>query len=57
MKLPIMSVAAMLLMLTGCERSAQPEPLSQTASFALPEPISNNAVAVAEIPATPLLPA
>ena len=55
MKLPIMSVAAMLLMLTGCERSAQPEPLSQTASFALPEPISNNAVAVADGPDGPTL--
>jgi len=55
MNLPIMSVAAMLLMLTGCERSAQPEPLSQTASFVLPEPISNNAVAVADGPDGPTL--
>ena len=56
MKLPITAVAAMLLSgltLAGCEQSPQPEPLSQTASFALPEPISNNAVAVAVGPEGP----
>lgn len=56
MKLPITAAAAMLLSgltLTGCERSPQPEPLSQTAGFALPEPISNNAVAVAVGPEGP----
>lgn len=58
MKLPIASMAAMLLTgmaLTGCERSPQPGPLSQTASFTLPEPISNNAVAVAVGPDGPTL--
>ncbi|ATW03933.1 galactose oxidase [Sphingorhabdus sp. YGSMI21] len=51
MRLPIMTATAMLvagLVLAGCERTPQPEPLSETAGFALPEPISNNAVAVAD---------
>ena len=58
MKLPITTLAAMLLTglsLTGCERSPEPEPLSQTAAFALPEPISNNAVTVADGPDGPTL--
>lgn len=55
MKFLITAVAAMLLTLTGCEQSPQPEPLSQTADFALPEPISNNAVAVAVGPDGPTL--
>lgn len=58
MRLPIMTVAALLLTaltLTGCERSPQPEPSSQIASFALPEAISNNAVAVADGPEGPTL--
>jgi N-acetylneuraminic acid mutarotase len=53
MKLPVTAVAAMLLTLTGCEQSPQPEPLSQVADFTLPEPISNNAVAVVEGPDGP----
>ncbi len=58
MKMHITTAAAMLvtaLTLAGCEQSAQPEPLSQTASFTLPEPISNNAVAVADGPEGPTL--
>lgn len=58
MKWPTMTAAAMLvagLALTACERSPQPEPLSETAGFALPEPISNNAVAVADGPEGPTL--
>ena len=54
----ITTAAAMLLTvltLSGCEQSPQPEPLSQTADFALPEPISNNAVAVADGPEGPTL--
>jgi N-acetylneuraminic acid mutarotase len=43
------------LMLTGCERSPQPEQQSEIAEFALPEPISNNAVAVADGPEGPTL--
>lgn len=56
--MPNLAAAAVLLtglMLTGCERSPQPEPLSQTVGFALPEPISNNAVAVAVGPDGPTL--
>jgi len=58
MKLSNGAAGAMLLaalVLTGCERSPQPEPLSQTADFTLPEPISNNAVAVADGPDGPTL--
>lgn len=55
MKWPIITVAALLLTLSGCERSPQPEPLSQTAAFALPEAISNNAVAVADGPDGPTI--
>jgi len=55
MKWSVISVAALLLTLTGCERSPQPEPLSQTAAFAMPEAISNNAVAVAEGPDGPTI--
>ncbi|MEH6829037.1 Kelch repeat-containing protein [Parasphingorhabdus sp.] len=55
MKLPIIAIAAMLLTLAGCEQSPQPEPLSQVADFTLPEPISNNAVAVVEGPDGPTL--
>ena len=58
MKLPNTAVAAMLLAgltLAGCEWSPQPEPLSQTAGFALPEAISNNAVAAADGPEGPTL--
>ncbi len=43
------------VMLTGCERSPQPEQQSEIADFALPEPISNNAVAVADGPEGPTL--
>ena len=56
MRLPITAMAAMLLTgltLSGCERSPQPEPVSQTVGFVLPEPISNNAVAVADGPDGP----
>ena len=55
MKLPVTAVAGMLLTLTGCEQSPQPESLSQVADFTLPEPISNNAVAVVEGPDGPTL--
>ena len=55
MKLPIITMAAVLLTLTGCERRPQQEPLSQTAGFVLPEAISNNAVAVADGPDGPTL--
>jgi len=58
MKFPIATGIAMLLAglsLAGCEQSPQPEPVSQTASFTLPEPISNNAVAVALGPDGPTL--
>lgn len=43
------------LALTGCERTATPEPISSTLDFALPEPISNNAVAVVDGPDGPTL--
>ncbi|MEO9634088.1 MAG: hypothetical protein ABJF89_13190 [Parasphingorhabdus sp.] len=58
MNLPIKSAAAIFLtgsFLTGCEQSPPPEPLSETASFALPEAIANNAVAVADGPEGPTL--
>lgn len=55
MKWPISGMAALLLSLTGCERSPQPEPVSQIAGFVLPEAISNNAVAVAVGPEGPTL--
>ncbi|MEO9601599.1 hypothetical protein [Parasphingorhabdus sp.] len=53
MKLQITAAAILLLTglsVTGCERRDQPEPLSETANFTLPEPIANNAVAVADGP-------
>lgn len=43
------------LALTGCERTETPEPISSTLEFALPEPIANNAVAVADGPDGPTL--
>lgn len=43
------------LTLAGCEQRAQREPESEVAAFALPEPISNNAVAVADGPDGPTL--
>ena len=55
MRVHVFAMAAALLTLTGCERSPTPVPLSQTASFTLPEPISNNAVAVADGPDGPTL--
>lgn len=58
MKLSIAAVTAMLLAglaLSGCERTPQPEPQSEITGFALPEPISNNAVAVADGPEGPTL--
>ena len=48
-------VIALGLSLAACEQSATPEPVSETLGFALPEPISNNAVAVADGPDGPTL--
>lgn len=51
MKLPKITMAAVFLtglLLTGCEREQPQEPVSRTLDFALPEPITNNAVAVAD---------
>lgn len=55
MKESALIMAALALTLAGCERSPQPEPVSQIAGFELPEAISNNAVAVAEGPEGPTL--
>ena len=58
MKLPIMTVTAIVLTgltLTGCEQNSTQEPVSQILDFTLPEPISNNAVAVADGPDGPTL--
>ena len=41
--------------LSACEQSKAPEPVSETLGFALPEAISNNAVAVADGPNGPTL--
>lgn len=38
------------LLLTACEQANQPEPLTKIAEFALPDPVTNNAVAVADGP-------
>ena len=46
---------ALGLSLAACEQSATPEPVSETLGFALPDPISNNAVAVAQGPDGPTL--
>ncbi len=58
MKLNIISMLAMLIAgsaLAGCEQRAEREPESRIAAFALPEPVSNNAVAVADGPEGPTL--
>ena len=58
MKLNKTGMLAMLIAgtaLAGCEQRAQKEPESQVTAFALPEPISNNAVAVADGPDGPTL--
>ncbi|MGB5724588.1 MAG: hypothetical protein WBM39_09230 [Parasphingorhabdus sp.] len=51
--MPAMLIAG--LSLSGCEQDTQMEPESRIAAFALPEPISNNAVAVADGPDGPTL--
>ena len=48
-------VIALGVGLAACEQSAPQEPVSETLGFALPEPISNNAVAVADGPEGPTL--
>ena len=46
---------ALGLSLSACEQNKAPEAVSETLGFALPEPISNNAVAVADGPDGPTL--
>ena len=55
MKQALPCLLAASLALTACEVSSPPEPASEVAEFALPEAISNNAVAVAEGPEGPTL--
>lgn len=57
MKIPMMAAAAMGLglALSGCGQDRTREPVSRTLDFTLPEPITNNAVSVADGPEGPTL--
>ncbi len=52
---PMLAMLMAGLALAGCEQRAEMEPESRIAAFALPEPITNNAVAVADGPDGPTL--